>query len=412
MVFHAKTELEYGGLKARAYWYGLRTDLDIDIDLKHEGMGLTLGTIPTLILGGDTVHADVQYDLKLHENDLIIAGLDFRFTNYRCDQLVNPDISEARFGLFLLDERRITRQIHLTLGARVDFNTKTNVAISPKLALVYNIAEDHFLRIATGTAFRKPTIIETAGNFKVDAAPSFPEVKTLFEERGISNPNLDNEVLSIAEIGYRGSFLDRSLRLSANAYFAYNEDLISLTVDIRFNEFMQIDMDNTNLGYANSGGNRGILGGGVSIEGDLAEVLSLFLRGEISQQWEVDQDDNWNSFQTQMQATAGGVWHSAGGLAVMLAAVFVGKIDNESLRDPASVLGPTIRRDVPAHTYLMATATYRLNLGTPKMIIGLSLFNPLGARFFDLLSARAPDGSNFGAEPQGPHALLTARLVY
>jgi outer membrane receptor protein involved in Fe transport len=377
----------------------------------YEDLGLVLGTIPTLQINGDTIHADVQYDMRLHENDLVIAGLDFRFTNYRCDQLVNPDIREARFGLFLLDERRITRQLHVTLGARVDFNTKTNVAISPKLALVYNLAEDHFLRLATGTAFRKPTIIETAGSFIVDADPSFPEVKTLFEEQGIANPNLDNEILSVVELGYLGAFMDKALRLNANLYFAYEQDLIDLSVDIRFNEFMQIDMENSDLGYNNFGGDRGLLGGGVSIEGDLVEALTLFFRSELYQQWEVDQDDNWETNKNQLLASAGGVWRSDSGLTAMLAFVFTGRVKDD-LRDPASVLGPFIRGNVPARTYLMASLTYRLKLGTPRLIMGLSVFNPLGARFRDMLAARTPDGSNFGAEPQSPHALLTARLVY
>ena len=411
LLFHTKAEMECGGLKARAYWYGLRTDLDIDIDLKHEAMGLTLGTIPTLDISGDTFHADIQYDLKLHENDLIIAGLDFRFTNYRCDQLVNPDIREARFGLFLLDERRITRQLHATLGARVDFNTKTNVAISPKLALVYNLVEDHFLRLATGTAFRKPTVIETSGSFKVDADPSFPEVKTLFEEQGLANPNLDNEILSVVEIGYLGAFMDKALRLNANLYFAYEQDLIDLSVDIRFNEFMQIDMENSDLGYDNSGGSRGLLGGGVSIEGELIEALTLFFRGELYQQWEVDEDDNWETSKNQLLASAGGIWRSGWGLTAMLSLVFIGTVKDD-LRDPASVLGPFIREEVPARTYLIASINYRLDLGTSRLIMGLYVFNPLGASFRDMLAARAPDGSNFGAEPQGPHALLTARLVY
>jgi hypothetical protein len=95
----------------------------------------------------------------------------------------------------------------------------------------------------------------------------------------------------------------------------------------------------------------------------------------------------------------------------MLALVFTGSVEDD-LRDPASVLGPFIKGDVPARTYLMASINYRLDLGTPRLILGLFLFNPLGASFRDMLAARAPDGSNFGAEPQGPHALLTARLVY
>ena len=96
----------------------------------------------------------------------------------------------------------------------------------------------------------------------------------------------------------------------------------------------------------------------------------------------------------------------------MLALAFVGTNENDKLRDPASVLAPFIRTDVPAFAYLTAAVSYRLKLGESRMILGLSIRNPFGANYRDLLAARAPDGSNYGAEPQGPHALLSARLVY
>ena len=140
--------------------------------------------------------------------------------------------------------------------------------------------------------------------------------------------------------------------------------------------------------------------------------MTLFFRGEFFQKWRVDPEDNWDHYQTQLMSSAGGVWRSGSGLTAMLALVVIGTHENDKIRDPGSVLAPFIRMDVPAHTYLMASVTYRLDLGDPRLIMGLSIFNPFGAYFRDLPAARAPDGSNYGAEPQGPHALLTARLVY
>ena len=156
---HAKVDFELGDLKARAYWYHIEAETDIELNLTHPDMGITLGTFPTMHLYGDVFHTDVQYDLKPFENNLLIAGADFWYTHYYADQIVDNDLIEIRLGAFLHDEHRFLDRILLTVGARFDYNSKTKAAVSPQVAAVFNPAGEHFIRLSWGMAFRKPVLM-------------------------------------------------------------------------------------------------------------------------------------------------------------------------------------------------------------------------------------------------------------
>ncbi len=412
--FHAKIDLELGDLKARAYWYGLRSIFSVDIDLFHSDLELILATIPPLHLDGDTVQADVQYDLEPFENNLLIAGADFRFNSFRCDQLTDPDVYEFRAGLFLHDEHRFGDRFLLTVGARIDWNSKTDLAVSPRAALVYNPAGDHFLRASAGTAFRKPTLLESSFNIKVDANPAFEkEIKKLFEEKGLSNPNLENQIITAVELGYRGAFLDHSMRLGVDAYLGLYRNWISFRTDIRFRPpplQMQIDMDASTVGYDNRGDDNNILGVHFFAEAEPLEDLTLFVRGDLRHRW-LTKDNSRHVGTPRLLASAGGTLRPTPGLTVHLAFIYVdGKTD--SIRDPESILASPRTAKLPPRAYLLGALTYGLPAGASRLELGLSLFNPFGGSFREKVGVRAPDGSNYGGEPIGTRAMATARFLY
>jgi len=413
-IFHAKVDLELGDLKARAYWYGLRSIFSVDIDLVHSDLGLTLATIPPIELDGDTFQAEVQYDLEPFEGNLLIAGVDFRFNHYRSDQLTDPVTEEFRAGLFLHDEHRLGERFLLTLGARIDWNSKTELAISPRAALVYNPSGDHFLRASAGTGFRKPTLLESSFNVKVDANPAFEtEIKKLFEEKGLSNPNLENQIITAVELGYRGALLDRRLRLGADAYLGLYRNWISFRTDIRFRPppfQMQIDMESSTVGYDNRGDENNIIGVNFFAEAEPHNDLTLFLRGELRHRW-LTKDNSRHVGTPRLLASAGGTWRLPAGLTVHLACIYVdGKTD--SIRDPESILASPRTADLPPRFYMLGALTYHIPAGASRLELGLSLFNPFGGRFREKVGVRAPDGSNYGGEFIGTRAMLTARFLY
>jgi len=410
---HSLAGARLGDLQARVYWYHIQGAVDIELNLYHPEMGISLGTFPTMEFYGDVLHADAQYDLTLFKNNLLIGGADFWYTHYHSGQLVDRALSELRAGAFLHDEQRIGDWLLATAGARFDWNSHTESALSWQLALVVNPAGEHYIRISGGTAFRKPVLLESSGNFKINAAPGFePDMKKLFEEIGISNSDLENEILTTAELGYLGLLFDKRLRLEGNLYYANNQKAIELEVDFFFDGLGRLDFEKTSFGYLNRGTVEHIFGGGASLEGEPLEELTLFIRGEYRKSWLAFKgSSDWVEYAEHLRLAAGGILRLPLGITAGLSAVYVGPW-SDTLLDPSSVLVPGLWTDVPERVYLMAHLCYRLSLGAARLDLGLSVFNPFGPHFREKLGAVAPDGTNYGGEIIGPRAMATARLRY
>jgi hypothetical protein len=281
------------------------------------------------------------------------------------------------------------------------------------VAAVYNPAGEHYLRFSWGMAFRKPVLMETGAKIRVNAEPGFEsDMKKLFEEIGMGNPKLDNEILSTFELGYMGFILDKALRLDANVYYAKNEKAIELDTVFVFNELMQLDFEETSFGYVNRPSVEHIFGASASIEGELLDELTLFLRGEYRKIWlKFKNDDEWYDHTEHLRLAAGGVLRLPLGITASLTAVYAGPLQ-DTLLNPRSALAPGLWTDVPERVYLMAFVSYKINLDAVHLHLGLSVFNPLGPRFREKLGTVAPGGTNWGGEFIGPRAMVTARLVY
>ncbi len=411
LLTHAQAALELGGLKARAYWYGVRTDLDIDLDLYHPQAGIVLGTLPTIDIAGDTAHAEAQYDLEPFEGNLLIAGADFRYTSYRSDQTVDPQLEEMRVGVFLHDEQWIGNWLLVTAGARFDWNSKTESAVSPQVALVFSLADEQFLRLASGTAFRKPTLMETGANFKIDA--NFQEIKKLFEEKGIANPRLDNEILGMVEAGYLGSFFNRALRIDAVGYFGFARDPVEFISEIQFRPpplNLQINVEASRIGYVNMSGGADEVGAHLGVRGEPCKELTLFLTFDYQYRWWID-DNHQDRWDPVFMSSAGGVLRLPLGIILHLSAMAKGSRVHE-IRSPESVLLPVLGTKIPAQLHVLAALTYRLDLGPARIDLGLSVFHLFGGRYREALGVITRDGSNFGGELMGTQAMFTARLQY
>ena len=380
----------------------------MDLDLYHPDTGMDLGSMPTFEAVVDTFQVESQYEFSLFENNLAIAGADFRLTRLSSEQLVTMEINESRVGFFIHDEHQFSNKFMATAGARFDINNKTDAAISPRASLVCKPVRDHLLRVSVARAFRKPSLMESSANFRINS--TYPEMKVLFEEQGISNPDLRNEILTGVEIGYRGSFLDKALRVGTDVYFNFNRGWISFDSDFRFREFGQIDLENSSIGYRNSEDDFNIVGVNFFVEGEPVKELTLFFRGEYRYEWYV-KDNRVATKTPPYQGSAGGTLRLPFGLTVHLAMVHVAAREDD-VRDPVSSLEPIIWQDLPAITYLLASLSHRLRAGPTLIDLGLSLFNPFGGRFREKAGLKGPDGYNYGGELLGPRAMFMARMTY
>jgi outer membrane receptor protein involved in Fe transport len=409
---YAQANLEISDLKVLAVYRGLRTSYDFEIGLLDPNLG-ELGRMPHFNTDGDTFLAAAQYDLEPFGGNLLIGGIDGRFTSYREDEFVNSDVQEYRLGVFVHDEQLFAEKLLVTLGARFDYNSISDPAVSPRAAMVYNPAGGHFLRLSAGMAFRKPTLLESSVNFHIVANPAFPEVAEIFEKYGPSNPDLSNEKLVMFEAGYRGALLDGALRLSADAYFGSTWD------NIVFNTYIHIEdtpfgprivPEESRVAYDNTGYDDMLIGVNAGATWEPDEYLSLFFKGEFRHGW-LTRDNSRNPWVVRLQATAGGTLRTDSGFTLHLSAVYAGS-RGRAIRNPQSIMLPEIPSEAPPRFYLLSAASYAFELGDSRLDLGLSLFNPFSGRMREQTGTRAADGSNYGGELVGRRAMLSARIRY
>jgi len=269
----------------------------------------------------------------------------------------------------------------------------------------------HFLRLSGGAAFRKPTVLETSGNFRVET--DFPSIKTLLEDIGVSNHDLDNESMTMFELAYQGFMLDRKLRVGLNLYFALLRKSILFAGDVRFKPpplNMQVDLENSVVGYLNSGAPANFVGETGFVELDLFEEWTFFVRGDAYHTFH-EVAGEWRHGRDYFRATAGTTWRTSSGLTANLVFSSVHAFVQVFL-DPDSILAGTQIVTVPAHIYGQLSLTYLLRAGPAETRLGLVLFNPFGARFRELPGILSLTGAVVGGEQIGTRVMATARVRY
>jgi len=222
------------------------TGNDYYAQLKGEWKGLSLNTYYRLVhveaflntkllkiinfalpITGDTssVTTDIQYSMPLGEWGHVIPGVNFRYmsidTNGFRKELDGQDLTqELMSGGFVHFEARPGPPLTLVLDARYDWFSITNPAFSPRLAILYSLFEGHILRAAAGQSFRKPVWLEA------QAISEDPLLKAMFRVP-LGNPDVGNELVRTAELGYRG-YLLKHLRAELNLFYNQYTDFILL----------------------------------------------------------------------------------------------------------------------------------------------------------------------------------------
>jgi outer membrane receptor for ferrienterochelin and colicin len=227
--------------------------------------GLKLGELPPDVpFINPTLDADVQLTWSFFEGNLLIAGGNYRWIALFSDETLPGEVHQHRVGAFIHDEQLVTENLILTGSVRIDYNSITPFTFSPRLAGVYGIAENHFVRLAFGQAFRKPSFFNSSIHIKnVEAEPAFPEFVEFFQQV-LGNQDIGNEEITSFETGYLARFPDAGLTLEADAFYNRYRNTITLNVDIQMRMGVP-DLMNSSAHYTNSGREVDSLGGSVSL---------------------------------------------------------------------------------------------------------------------------------------------------
>jgi iron complex outermembrane receptor protein len=142
--------------------------------------------------------------------------------------LISQFNKENRLGLYVQDEWKPFQAFTVVAGVRYDLQSFIHPTISPRVAFIYQLAEDHTFRVGASVAYRPPTLLETFLDARAiitlpPPTPSPPPLTTTGSE------NLQPEQIISYEAGYQGWFFKHLLRFRANLFFNHISDLINFT---------------------------------------------------------------------------------------------------------------------------------------------------------------------------------------
>ncbi len=240
-------------LRGHLYWMWTPVRSNLTGVLQYNG--IRLAEFVPIDIDMHTVDGEVQWTLPTFWDPLlVIAGAGGRFSYMGSDQLLDAetyaDITspkyhqqgishwEARGSFFVHAEFSPAEWVTATLGTRFDYNTETDIFLSPRLAAVFRPVKGQFIRLGVARAFRKPAYFETGAHPMVDFPPDSPltgdaqETFLEFLTRVAGNSRLNNEELLSFEVGYLGQFLDGALSVALDLYYNLHTELILLDSQI------------------------------------------------------------------------------------------------------------------------------------------------------------------------------------
>lgn len=213
---HARAELAWAPLKLKAFWN--RTDLRAGPQYWPEG-ALPIDTTVRQDVVDVELQGDFAFELAGHHHLTVGAG--WRQKQIEMDWLKDDGQREIHLAAFLQEEWAPIEAVRVVGSARADRHPLLEAPVlSPRGALLWLPRPDQALRLSYGTSFRVPSFVESY----VEVDPPVASVAgVLTQFRG--DEALSPERVATAELGWRGSFVDR-VELDVALYRMTIEELI------------------------------------------------------------------------------------------------------------------------------------------------------------------------------------------
>ena len=166
----------------------------------------------------DSATVDLQYSITSVDRHTLTVGTGYRVAMFHTD---DQDVSDGRHktGLtwaFIQDKFEVIENaLWVTGGVRVDAHSVTGDRTSPRLAVVWRMGEQHYLRASAGYGFRNPSLRELWFDMPVLGGPGTIQ----------GNKDLDPEQMRSFELGY-WSRPNEKLQLTSTFYFNLVDDLV------------------------------------------------------------------------------------------------------------------------------------------------------------------------------------------
>jgi outer membrane receptor protein involved in Fe transport len=348
----------------------------------------------------NSVDGQVQLDFRVSDSLMLMAGGNLRYTTLESAQLVLRDDDELRGAGFVHAQWSPLDVLQLTGGLRLDLNTDTEAALSPRAVAVFRPWPQQAFRLGYALAFRKPSFFESRVHIRIEDA-GFPEIIETFRQK-FGNEDLENETVHSIEAGWRAHLLNDRLLLSVDLFYNIYLDTIYFDVEIPTRMGFP-DVANADLVYENTIETLNSLGGEAEIVWRPTPNASLW--GNLSLRW-VRNSDTGDRMPSEpvLRANLGGRILLESGLLMDLALHYVSEY-KFPLVDPVNTLSPHELIPLGNECLLIGRLGYRTSLaGLESLEAGLTIRTPLGRSFREYagvpLQLPGKDGSisDFGGE--------------
>jgi len=328
------------------------------------------------------IDGQVQVDLQATDRILFIFGGNLRYTSNETPQFIPTLVDDFRGAGFVHAEWRPTDSLQLTGGVRLDLNTQSDMALSPRAVVVGRPFEDHAFRLGFGLAFRKPSILESRLHYRLlegDYNPAMPEVVDLFATQ-FCDENLKNEKVISTELGWRARFLDDRLRVVVDLFYNLYSDIIVYDTELAISALGVPDIANTTLRFFNLEDEFTALGGEAEVSwspsADLTLWANLTARAVFNNNTDEVQDT-----EPKVRVNLGCTYSPDQGPVADVALHYVSEYSPLGL-DPRNPLEGMVTQDLGDVFLLIARLGYRLEFsGWMRLEAGLAIRTPLGGPY-------------------------------
>jgi len=376
-------------------------DMDFPLYFEDTKLGEVIGDLEFLSTDLD---AEFEANFSPFKNNLLIGGVNYRWVTFFSDQATTSSTHQHHVSAFVQDEQRLFDVLILTGGVRLDYNNISPWGVSPRLAAVWKMLPGQVLRAAFGTAYHRPSFLNTSLHLaNVQDAPGMIGVSE-FVTRSLGNPDLKNESITVLEVGYHGRFLDDSLVVEADVFYNRYRDTINLTGDLYWDMGM-IDLDRSVMRFENAGMEADSLGGSVSLTCRVKERLWLSANYTFRHSWFTDiqayeyiadKGDRVSAEPAHLLNLSG---HYITRLGLRLGAAVHGSTERTfHILHGSDLFSPPTPVDVAARIYLSGFLAYRSNFPAGWIEFGLRAYNLLNTPYIDRPSLASRYGEGMGGE--------------
>ncbi len=387
-------------LRLKGQLYHSRYSAEFHSRSNLAALGVWLADVPRLNVDTNSMDGQLQIDFELSDRLMIIGGGNLRYTTLESAQMVLTDDDELRGAGFVHVQWRPVDVLQLTGGLRLDLNTDTRTALSPRAVAVLRPWPRQAFRLGYALAFRKPSLFESRVHIRIEDA-AFPEiVETLRTKFG--NEDLVNETVHSVEAGWRAHLLNDRLLLSVDLFYNVYLDTIYFDVEIPMRMGLP-DVSQADLMYMNTAGTLESMGGEAEVFWRPTENASLWGNLGLRLATNRETGDRLPS-EPVLRANLGGRLLLHGGLLLDLVLHYVSDYEFP-LVDPQNTLDPHRLVPLGNNLLLIGRLGCRISLaGESVLEAGITVRAPLNGSFREYTGRPVPvplpgdSRSDFGGE--------------